>query len=308
MIVVDQIYSILYSEMATLDDRLLGEKKHYYCSSSSSSEDEADDTANETSEVPSVKRSNGVPENAHEWSGSSSNTGPKGVLTDFRQFKQLQSQRLASEECEKLALAKKLSMAVDPDAVESKESKDDLDNEMNQLMYESDAFLREYMAKAMTEMAAKSQPDKKFGKAINVTNGSAFLREIEAEAKSNITVICHVYCNRIPKCRVVNSAIDELAKKHLNVKFITLEVASAGLSQQFEEKGCPAILIYKKGSLIGNFVRISDILADDMENEDVEAFLVEHGFLTDVTCVPELMCNSKFRDGYTDANQSSDDE
>lgn len=289
--------------MATLDDRLLGEKKHYYCSSSSSSEDETDDIV----EAPSVKRPNVAPENAHEWSGSSSNTGPKGVLTDFRQFKQLQSQRLASEECEKLALAKKLSMAVDPAAVE-KEQKDSLDSEMNELLYESDAFLREYMAKAMTEMTQKSQPDKKFGKAINVTSGPAFLREIEAEAKSNITVICHVYCNRIAKCRIVNSAIDELAKKHLSVKFITLEVASAGLSQNFEEKGCPAILIYKKGSLIGNFVRISDILADDMENEDVEAFLVEHGFLADVTCVPELMCSSKFRDGYTDADHSSDDE
>ena len=289
--------------MATLDDRLLGEKKHYYCSSSSSSEDEAEDAANASgSQAPNV-----APENAHEWSGSSSNTGPKGVLTDFRQFKLLQSQRLASEECEKLALAKKLSMAVDPAAVE-KEEKDQLDNEMNELLHESDAFLREYMAKAMTEMAQKSQPGKKFGKAFNITNGSVFLSEIEAESKSNVTVICHVYCNRIPKCRVVNSAIDDLAKKHSSVKFITLEVASAGLSQQFEEKGCPAILIYKNGSLIGNFVRISDILADDMETEDVEAFLVEHGFLADVTCVPELMCNSKFRDGYTDANQSSDEE
>lgn len=299
--------------MATLDDRLLGEKKHYYCSSSSSEDEDEGETATEALEQPpSCKQSNGssqIRQIPQEWSGSSSNTGPKGVITDFRQFKQLQSQRLAAEELEKLALAKKLSMAVDPEAVEKEQNKEpSLDSEIEEIFAGSDSFLREYMAKQMADMTQKSQPNKRFGKAIHVTSGSSLLSEMEAETKSNVTVICHVYCNRISKCRIVNSAFEELAKKHTSVKFVTIEVASAGLSQHFEEKGCPAILIYKKGTLIGNFVRVSDSLPDDLEVEDVESFLVEHGFLADVTCVPELMSESKFRNGYTDRNESSDDE
>ena len=299
--------------MATLDDRLLGEKKHYYCSSSED-EDEGE-SATEALEQPANAKNQANHNDHHqrqdpqEWSGSSSNTGPKGVITDFRHFKQLQSQRLAAEELEKLALAKKLSMAVDPEpAVEKDQSKEQLDSEIEEIFSGSDAFLREYMAKQMADMTQKSQPNKRFGKAIHVTSGSSLLSEMESEAKSNVTVICHVYCNRIPKCRIINCAFEELAKKHTSVKFITIEVASAGLSQHFEEKGCPAILIYKKGTLIGNFVRMSDSLPEDLEVEDVESFLVEHGFLADVTCVPELISNSKFRNGCTDGNASSDDE
>ena len=39
--------------------------------------------------------------------------------------------------------------------------------------------------------------------------------------------------------------------------------------------GVPAILIYKKGDLIGNFVGLSSELGDDFPPSDLEGFLIE---------------------------------
>ena len=41
------------------------------------------------------------------------------------------------------------------------------------------------------------------------------------------------------------------------------------------ESGCPALLVYKSGDLIGNFIRISDDLGDDFFATDIESFLLE---------------------------------
>ena len=82
--------------MATLDDKLLGEKLHYYCSSS---EDE------EENEPKNEDDSNVVQLNPNEH-----NTGPKGVLDDWRRYKQLEVEKREKDEREKLDLAKKLSL------------------------------------------------------------------------------------------------------------------------------------------------------------------------------------------------------
>lgn len=56
-------------------------------------------------------------------------------------------------------------------------------------------------------------------------------------------------------------------------------------------------MVYRKGTLIGNFVRITDSLTENFEAEDLQNFLVEHGFLPDPSCVPEIITEDD--DGYT---------
>jgi len=43
--------------------------------------------------------------------------------------------------------------------------------------------------------------------------------------------------------------------------------------------GLPAILVYKKGEVIGNFVRLTDEFGDDMYPADIESFLIEYVYL-----------------------------
>ena len=67
--------------MTTLEDKILGEKSQYYCSSS---EDEADDDSNGSDKLNKACASKVSYEdeskNFSEWGGTSSNTGPKGVI------------------------------------------------------------------------------------------------------------------------------------------------------------------------------------------------------------------------------------
>jgi len=45
--------------------------------------------------------------------------------------------------------------------------------------------------------------------------------------------------------------------------------------------GLPAILVYKKGEVIGNFVRLTDEFGDDMYPADIESFLIEYVYVFD---------------------------
>ena len=69
--------------MATLDDKLLGEKLEYYCSSSEDENDNAsDESDNDENEIHHAEPQGAaaLPPELNEWDGSSSNTGPKGVI------------------------------------------------------------------------------------------------------------------------------------------------------------------------------------------------------------------------------------
>lgn len=62
--------------MATLEDKILGEKLHNYCSSSegSDNEDSGDESRQNKAPAPETKPAL----DANKWEGSSTNTGPKG--------------------------------------------------------------------------------------------------------------------------------------------------------------------------------------------------------------------------------------
>lgn len=68
--------------MATLEDKILGNKMQYYCSSSSEDEDGNDSGCSDKeddapkNDMPHKEESIEV----NDWDGTSSNTGPKGVI------------------------------------------------------------------------------------------------------------------------------------------------------------------------------------------------------------------------------------
>ena len=111
-----QLYNIL--KMATLDDKLLGEKLHYYCSSS---EDEGEEKESEE-RLPAPPVSS---------DGGTSNTGPKGVIKDWQRYKQLEREEREEQDVEKLALAKRLAMTcrTDKEDQEAKEREENVDAE-----------------------------------------------------------------------------------------------------------------------------------------------------------------------------------
>ncbi|KAH8296078.1 hypothetical protein KR054_001410 [Drosophila jambulina] len=274
--------------MATLEDKLLGEKLEYYCSSSEG-EDNGDDGDEGGSSKGAGKSGssgltidtdpNATPAGGFRQQGST-NTGPKGVVKDWQRFKQLEAERRDETERQRLALAKKLTMTT-ATAAEDEERKrqEELDAELDELM--SEDFLQQYQKQRMAEMLRQSGGHhQQFGKVQQLTSHSEFLACVEQENK-HTTVIIHIYERNLSACSTLNQCLDSLATDYPSIKFAKICSSVAGMSRDFRTKGLPALLIYKAQALIGNFVRLTDDLSDDFFASDVESFLIEHGIIVD---------------------------
>jgi len=261
--------------MATLDDKLLGEKLHYYCSSSEDEDEPVLQPAPENQDPrPRV--------------GDGPNTGPKGVIKDWQRYKQLEAEKRAEADLEKMALAKKLNLSCRSarEDAEEKAREQEIDDEMNELM--NDAFMQEYMQKRLEEMMKTVQPNKKFGEVIELKTDLHFLEAIEKEDKS-CTVIILIHEDEVAGCDAMRGCIVCLAKKYPTVKFCQIYSSIAGLSKHFKVSGVPALLVYRSSQLISSFVRLTDQLGEDFFAPDVEDFLHEHGLLPNAEEMPKLI-------------------
>ena len=90
----------------------------------------------------------------------------------------------------------------------------------------------------------------------------------------------HIYDELILSCFKLNQSLTKLAKMYPTVKFCRVQAQHLSLSQEFLEKGLPALLIYKGGDMIGNFLNISSQIGEECLINDVE------GFLQDNKCLP----------------------
>ncbi|EDW26179.1 GL25506 [Drosophila persimilis] len=98
--------------MATLEDKLLGEKLEYYCSSSEGEDNDHD--GDDEKDAGRKGAAGGLtintdpdaaPAGGFRQQGST-NTGPKGVVKDWQRFKQLEAERRDDTERQRLAMAK----------------------------------------------------------------------------------------------------------------------------------------------------------------------------------------------------------
>lgn len=126
------------------------------------------------------------------------------------------------------------------------------------------------------------------GDLIFLRSGQEYLDAIDKEYKS-VMIIVHVYENDIEACRNMNNCLKQLAKFYKTVKFCAILGSCAGMSKKFKSDGVPALLVYKAGNMVGNFIKVSSELGNDFVAEDVQGYLVEHGILEDKSCTPELI-------------------
>lgn len=271
--------------MATLEDKILGNPIENYCSSDEGeNNDSGDDGENSNSkEDPTItEESNSLP----KWSGTAENTGPKGVISDWQRFKQLENENREKQEREKLELFKKLSITAKTTAEDEKaREQEEIDAEFAELM--SDDILLQFQKRRMMEMFDKTGKPLTFGKVVSILNADEFLNAVDKEHKLT-TVVIHIFENNVNACKAMNKCLVTVAKAYPMVKFCKIIGSVAGMSRHFKASGVPALLVYKAGQIIGNFVRISDELGNDFYPSDVENFMIEHGMLPDKSCVPKL--------------------
>ncbi|XP_034668591.1 phosducin-like protein [Drosophila subobscura] len=270
--------------MATLEDKLLGEKLEYYCSSSEGEDnDDGDDEKGAGSKGAAGGLTINTDPNAAPAGGfrqqESTNTGPKGVVKDWQRFKQLEAERRDETERQRLALAKKLSMTTTTTAEdEERKRQEELDDELSELM--SEDFLQQYQKQRMAEMLRQTGHNQQFGTVHQLSSHGEFLACVEQESK-HTTIIIHIYEKSLSACSTLNKCLETLASDYPSIKFAKICSSVAGMSRDFRTKGLPALLVYKAQAVVGNFVRLTDDLSDDFFASDVESFLIEHGILVD---------------------------
>lgn len=286
--------------MVSLEDKILGNKAHVYCSSSESEGDEdsdKDDGEEEKAASSPAEQTPATPSapEPYKWEGSSTNTGPKGVMKDWQRFKQLEVERRADQERERLELFKKLSLTCQS-ALDEERANAAEDPDLVELL--SDDFLLQYQKERMKEMMSQATNLPTFGRVVTLTNGKEFLDAVDKEDKS-VTVVIHIYEMNVRACAAMNGSLISLSQDYPQVKFCKIIGSVAGVSKHFKASGLPALLVYKAGSLISSFVQLAQELGNDFYAEDVESLLTEHGMLPDKTQVPSII-----KSGDDDADDS----
>lgn len=271
--------------MATLDDKLLGEKLHYYCSSSE------DEDNNEDDDDRRGNRSEAQASEPQPPTGDGPNTGPKGVIEDWRRYKQLETEKREEQEAERYALAKRLALTCrsEREDREAKEKEEKLEAELDGLLDEEE-FLQSYIQKRMKEMLTNQvQSTKRYGEMVELLNGDDYLLAIDNQDDKNSIVVIVIHEKFSSACKNVVTAAREVSRDYPHVKFCSIEATTVGLSRHFKVGGVPAILTYKNGELLASFVRITDTLGDDFYPSDLESFLIENGVLVDKDLVPTVV-------------------
>ncbi|XP_066502020.1 phosducin-like protein [Hoplias malabaricus] len=274
--------------MTTLDDKILGEKLQYYYSSS---EDEESDHDEEEGQSKTI-RDQEVLETQIDYSpdGTAVNTGPKGVINDWRKYKQLETEQRVEQQKEMERLIKKLSMTCksnmdeELDKQKQKELQDKINGKVNLRVEEEEeddddeAFLQQYRLQRMEEMRRQLSGGRRFERVINITSGEEFLHCIDEEGKSTL-VLVHIFEPDVPACQAMEGSLLCLALQYPQVKFCQAQGSVLGTSALFRSSALPALLLYRGGELVGNLVRVSDQLGEDFYATDVEALLQEYGLL-----------------------------
>ncbi|XP_030626220.1 phosducin b [Chanos chanos] len=205
-------------------------------------------------------------------------TGPKGVINDWRKFK-LESMDQESLPPNKRELLRQMSSPHKP----KDDAKGGLNRKMSAQEYElikedDEKCLRRYRKQCMQEMHERLSFGPKFEGVYELDSGEAFLEVIEKEHRLTVVVV-HIYKDGIKGCEALNNCLDCLATEYPSVKFCKISAAATGAGDRFSDDVLPALLVYKSGELLGNFLAVTQHLSEEFFATDVETFLNEYGLL-----------------------------
>ncbi|CAI4231830.1 unnamed protein product [Auanema sp. JU1783] len=227
-----------------LESKLLDGKNAGYCSSSDG-EDEPWTVAKDDDEHQAKVMSK---------MGTSGNTGPKGVLNDYKDFLEEQKREKAFKTKELLRQAKRgilTGTREDREAAAEDSEEDDLEN------------LR---ARRLREMQKAAQ-----GRMAELTEKSQFTSIIDSCRDQLLGIL--LYEPDVESCNKISHVCKILACDHPQVKFARVKSTILDMSKAFTEKAIPSLQFYQNGELVGNFVQLNSILGLDYNSAMLKRFL-----------------------------------
>uniref|UniRef100_A0A1B0DKR6 Phosducin domain-containing protein n=1 Tax=Phlebotomus papatasi TaxID=29031 RepID=A0A1B0DKR6_PHLPP len=161
--------------MTSLEDKILGEKSQNYCSS---------DEEEEPNTIQVVRDEEGSGKDFCPPSGTG-NTGPKGVITDWREYRKMLAEARTAEEQERVKQLTQASKVGKTKAEDEKARADaELEAELAELM--NDESILEFQRQRILEITAKVGTRNVFGHVIELKSGDDFLEAVENEQYSTV--------------------------------------------------------------------------------------------------------------------------
>ncbi|TRY56829.1 hypothetical protein DNTS_004100, partial [Danionella cerebrum] len=203
--------------------------------------------------------------------------GPKGVIQDWRKFK-LESEDNVSIPANKRELLRQMSNPKSSEDPREKINRKMSVQEYEMIQEEDESCLRKYRKQCMQDMHERLSFGPRFDSVFELESGEAFLDVIEKEHRLTLVVV-HIYDDGIGGSDALNHCLTCLAAEYSTVKFCRIKASVTGAGERFSEDVLPALLVYKAGEMLGNFLCFTKHLNEEFFATDVENFLNEYGLL-----------------------------
>lgn len=153
------------------------------------------------------------------------------------------------------------------------------------------------------------------GQYIEITDDKEFF----AQCKDTARIVCHFYRSSTFRCKIIDKHLNELARKHVEAKFVKVDVErSPFLCQRLNVHVLPTIVVFKGGKNEDRIVGFDDLGGvDDFSTEMLEWRLGKSGVIDYAGEKPEpLKARQKkavvkgkrsVRGGGNDSDDSDDD-
>ncbi|EFO23562.1 phosducin family protein [Loa loa] len=204
------------------------------------------------------------------------NTGPKGVLEDYKICKeQLEEEEMKRYE-QIIAQAKMCTL--------SGESEND--------------NLEEIRRKRLLEMKDRLYAIRKVDE---LTEKEQFLNYIESNRDR--WVLIHIYDEDNEGCITLNKIFNTLSIRYPYLRLAKVLPLTIGMSPQFKMKALPALQVYRDELLVGNFIRITDQLGEKFTMDQLIRFLSENEIELEISKYP-----SNIEESYGDEDTTGVDD
>ncbi|KAJ1665990.1 phosducin [Coemansia sp. RSA 1813] len=159
---------------------------------------------------------------------------------------------------------------------------------------EDDQILQQYRQQRMAEMQAQVDKEK-FGELFQISEPD-YKTEVTL-ASRDTWIVVHLFRDSIPECKLMNKHLALLAQQYRSTKFV--KIISVECIHNYPDANLPTLLVYGKGDMRGQLVRLDKFGGMRTKKKDIE------GYLKDIGAIDPSLRRSLPGDG--DAESEDDD-
>ncbi|KAJ2658338.1 Proteolipid protein 2 [Coemansia sp. RSA 1199] len=137
---------------------------------------------------------------------------------------------------------------------------------------EDDQILEHYRQQRMSEMRAQVAKER-FGTLEQISEPD--YKSVVTDESTNVWVVVHLFRESIPECKLMNRFLSDLAQEYRSTKFV--KIVSVECIHNYPDANLPTLLVYGKGDMQSQMVRLDKFGGMRAKKKDVEKYLVEVG-------------------------------